>query len=625
MPLIRFFSLFILVFVGACSEQETGIKTGAPVDMFSYANTDEVIISHIDLDLTIDFEGKVLGGTAVLTLDYITPGAETLVLDARNLIIERVEAGVGEMLSETAFSLSETDPVLGEALTIDLPTGATRVKISYRSNLGATGLMWLSPEQTAGKVHPFMFSQSQAIHARSWVPLQDTPAVRFSYTATLRTPENLVALMSSSQDPDPTRDGEYHFEMPQAIPSYLMAVAVGDLEFRAISENIGVYAESYIIDAAADEFAETPEMMVANEALYGPYRWGRYDLLILPPSFPFGGMENPRLTFLTPTLVAGDRSLTNVVAHELAHSWAGNQVTNATWREPWLNEGITSYVENRVMEEVYGSERAVMEQVMAKADWLADLADFEESDELPLAALKLPEKFEDPDLGFSSVAYNKGQFFMMFLEQSYGREVFDPFLKGYFDTFAFKSLTTEDFLAYLKENLMEPNPGVVAEAVIMEWVYEPTVPASTPNPVSDIFERLDIKSAAWLAGEIETGGLETANWTTQEWLYFLNGLPGELTRDRFSSLDSAFNLTNSSNAEVAFAWYMKSLEGGYGAINDSLEKFLIRVGRGKFLYPLYGRLIETGKGEWAMEIFQEAKAGYHPIAQRRIEALFAGE
>ncbi|MHA1544135.1 MAG: M1 family metallopeptidase [Alphaproteobacteria bacterium] len=622
---MRFFSLFILVFVAACSEQETASNSATPVDMFSYANTDQVVVSHIDLDLTINFEEKVLGGTAVLTLDYITRGAETLVLDARNLSIEKVEAGVGEMLSETTFSLSETDPVLGEALTIALPGGTDRVKITYGSNLGATGLMWLSPEQTAGKVYPFMFSQSQAIHARSWVPLQDTPAVRFSYTATLRTPENLIALMSSAQDPDGVRDGEYHFVMPQAIPSYLMAIAVGDLEFRAISETIGVYAESYIIDAAVYEFGEAPDMMIANEALYGPYRWGRYDLLILPPSFPFGGMENPRLTFLTPTLVAGDRSLTNVIAHELAHSWAGNQVTNATWREPWLNEGITSYVENRVMEEVYGTERAVMEQIMAKADWMADLADFEENNELPLAALKLPEKFDDPDLGFSSVAYNKGQFFMMFLEQSYGRDVFDPFLKGYFDNFAFKSLTTEDFLAYLKENLMEPNPGVVAEAVIMEWIYEPSVPASTPNPVSDVFERLEVKSAAWLAGEIDPNGLDSAAWTIQEWLYFLNGLPDELTQDQFISLDTAFNLTNSSNAEVVFVWYMKSLKGGYGAIDDSLKKFLIRVGRGKFLYPLYARLIETGKAEWAMEIYQEARAGYHPIAQSRIETLFADE
>ena len=696
MPFFRFFSLFILVFVAACSEQETGTKSGTPVDIFSYANTDQVVVRHIDLDLTINFEEKVLGGTAVLRLDYVTPGAETLVLDARNLTIEKVEAGAGENFSETTFSLGESHALLGEALTIDLPRGAEAVKITYQSNLGASGLMWLSAEQTAGKEYPFMFSQSQAIHARSWVPLQDSPSVRFTYTATLRTPPELIALMSASQDPDGVRDGEYHFDMPQAIPSYLMAIAVGDLEFRAISEGIGVYAESYIVDQAAFEFGETPEMMVANETLYGPYRWaiharswvplqdspsvrftytatlrtppelialmsasqdpdgvrdgeyhfdmpqaipsylmaiavgdlefraisegigvyaesyivdqaafefgetpemmvanetlygpyrwGRYDMLVLPPSFPYGGMENPRMTFLTPTLVAGDRSLTNVIAHELAHSWAGNQVTNATWPDGWINEGITSYVENRVMEIVYGRERAVMEQVLAKAAWMATVEGAEDPAE---TALKYPVENETPEMYMSQVVYEKGQFFLTFLEESYGREIFDPFLKGFFDAHAFQSLTTENFQAYLKENLMDANPGVVDMAVIEEWLYAAGVPASSPNPVSDVFERLEVKSAAWLAGELATDELGSDKWTAHEWLHFINNLPGDLALEHFYTLDSAFGLTNSTNAEVAFAWYMKSLEGGYSEIGDSLRQFLIRVGRGKFLYPIY--------------------------------------
>lgn len=622
MPFFRFFSLFILVFVAACSEQETGTKSGTPVDIFSYANTDQVVVRHIDLDLTINFEEKVLGGTAVLRLDYVTPGAETLVLDARNLTIEKVEAGAGENFSETTFSLGESHALLGEALTIDLPRGAEAVKITYQSNLGASGLMWLSAEQTAGKEYPFMFSQSQAIHARSWVPLQDSPSVRFTYTATLRTPPELIALMSASQDPDGVRDGEYHFDMPQAIPSYLMAIAVGDLEFRAISEGIGVYAESYIVDQAAFEFGETPEMMVANETLYGPYRWGRYDMLVLPPSFPYGGMENPRMTFLTPTLVAGDRSLTNVIAHELAHSWAGNQVTNATWPDGWINEGITSYVENRVMEIVYGRERAVMEQVLAKAAWMATVEGAEDPAE---TALKYPVENETPEMYMSQVVYEKGQFFLTFLEESYGREIFDPFLKGFFDAHAFQSLTTENFQAYLKENLMDANPGVVDMAVIEEWLYAAGVPASSPNPVSDVFERLEVKSAAWLAGELATDELGSDKWTAHEWLHFINNLPGDLALEHFYTLDSAFGLTNSTNAEVAFAWYMKSLEGGYSEIGDSLRQFLIRVGRGKFLYPIYAGLIENGQQDLAWEIFEQAKAGYHPIAQDRIEVLFAAE
>ncbi|MEE8294716.1 MAG: M1 family metallopeptidase, partial [Sphingomonadales bacterium] len=507
----------------------------------------------------------------------------------------------------------------GQRLEIQFPEGATQVKIGYKTSPTASGLQWLSPEQTAGKTHPFLFSQSQAIHARSWVPLQDTPAVRFTYSAAIKTPPELIALMSASQDPSGERDGDYSFDMPQAIPSYLMAITVGDLEFRAISETIGVYAESYIVEEAAAEFADTPLMEAANAKLYGPYRWGRYDLLVLPPSFPFGGMENPRLSFLTPTLIAGDKSLTNVVAHELAHSWAGNQVTNSSWRDAWINEGLTSYVENRVMEDLYGKRRAVMEQVLAKEDWQRDMDEIEDP---AMTALALPETLADPDEAFTNVAYVKGQFFLNFLEDRFGREVFDAFLKSYFDHFAFQSISTADFEAYMVENLIAPNPGKVTDAEIEEWLYAAGMPATTRNVVSDAFENVTEQQTSFLGGTIGAGDLPTQNWTTHEWLFFLNTLPGDMALGRFEGLDRAFGLSNSGNAEIAFAWYMKSLEGNYPAIQDPLKGFLLRVGRGKFIYRLYQRLVDNGQRDWALEVFQEARPGYHPIAQNRIAAIF---
>ncbi|MCH7806301.1 MAG: M1 family metallopeptidase [Proteobacteria bacterium] len=621
MTFLRLITIAVLVvFTAACAEPPDQQTRSTPEDIFSYANFDQVTVRHIDLDLEVLFEEKALEGSAELTLDMVDGEASRLVLDSRDLTIYAVEALAAGLWRETPFTLGQRDPLLGQSLTIDLPEETSKVRIFYRTSPEASGLMWLSPEQTAGGKYPFMFSQSQTIHARSWAPLQDTPAVRFTYRAAIRTPAELIALMSSAQDRDGVRDGEYFFDMPQAIPSYLMAIAVGDLEFREISGNIGVYAESYIVDAAAEEFSETPLMMAANEALYGPYRWGRFDILVLPPSFPFGGMENPRLTFLTPTLIAGDKSLTNVVAHELAHSWAGNQVTNATWREPWLNEGFTSYVENRVMEVVYGRERAVMEQVLSKAGWLAELAGIEDP---AMTALVLPAEFANPDEGFSNVPYVKGQFFMMFLEEAYGREAFDPFLKSYFDHFAFQSITTEDFLEYLKENLMDKNPGVVKQAVIMEWLYQPGVPATTPSPASKVFDRVDEIRAAWLAGDLDPAGLGTDAWITHEWLRFINGLPGDLALDQFGALDSAFALSVSANAEIAFAWYMKSLEGGYQEVTEPLRAFLIRVGRGKFIYRLYERLAETGQKDWALEVYKEARPGYHPIAQARIDGILA--
>ncbi len=609
--------------VAACGDKKAeppAAEAAAPVvvgDKFTYANYDEVQATNIDLDLTVDFDSKTLEGTATLDLKRIRPDAARVVLDTNDLEIKSVETQGRGGWSAAEFTLGEDDEILGSKLEVALPKGADRVRIAYRTSPGAEGLQWLSPEQTDGKTHPYMFSQNQAINARSMAPLQDTPAVRLTYSATLRTPPELLAVMSAEQDSGP-RDGEYSFKMPQPIPSYLIAVAVGDLQFKAINDHIGVYTEQALLDAAAEEFSETPRMEEANAALYGPYRWGRYDMLVLPASFPFGGMENPRLTFLTPTLIAGDKSLTNVVAHELAHSWSGNLVTNATWRDAWMNEGFTVYVENRVMEALYGNERAAMEQALGLADLNTAI---EEAERPALTQLKLPEDLQHPDDAFSNVAYEKGAFFLRFLEQRFGREAFDPFLKSYFEHFAFKAIVTEDFLAYFEEHLHSKNPGAVTKAEIDEWVYGQGLPSTLAVPVSDAFDKVAAEQARWLAGEAGAGDLPTAEWSTHEWLHFINTLPEAVAIDQLAALDAAFNLSESKNAEIAFAWYMKAVAAGYEPAMPHLESFLMRVGRGKFIYRLYAALKENGRTAFAERVYAAARAGYHPIAQRRIDDI----
>ena len=609
--------------VAACGEKQSeapAAETGAPVvvgDKFTYANYDEVQATNVDLDLTVDFDSKTLEGTATLDLKRVKPDAARVVLDTNDLEISSVEVQGRGGWAATDFTLGEDDEILGSKLEIALPKSAERVRIAYRTSPGAEGLQWLSPEQTDGKRYPYMFSQNQAINARSMAPLQDTPAVRLTYSATLRTPPELLAVMSAEQDEGP-RDGEYSFEMPQPIPSYLIAVAVGDLQFKAINDHIGVYTEKALLDAAAEEFSETPRMEDANAALYGPYRWGRYDMLVLPASFPFGGMENPRLTFLTPTLIAGDKSLTNTVAHELAHSWSGNLVTNATWRDAWLNEGFTTYVENRVMEALYGMERAAMEQALGLAD-LKNAVD--EADRPALTQLKLPEDLQHPDDAFSNVAYEKGAFFLRFLEQRFGREAFDAFLKSYFEHFAFKAIVTEDFLAYFEERLHSNNPEAVTKAEIDEWVYGQGLPSTLAAPVSDAFDKVAAAQARWLSGETGAGDIPTAEWSTHEWLHFINTLPEAVTLDQLAALDAAFDLSASQNAEIAFAWYMKAVGAGYEPAMPQLESFLMRVGRGKFIYRLYGALKENGRTAFAERVYAAARQGYHPIAQRRIDEI----
>jgi len=593
-------------------------------DKFTYANYDKVQVSHLDLNLDVNFDEKVLDGTATLTIKRLDPSADMLVLDSKDLTIRSVQTFNGETQTHPEFAvthfLEDADPVMGSKLRIPLTADTDKIVIDYRTSPKAEGLQWLSPAQTAGKKHPYLFSQAQALNARTMAPLQDTPAVRMTYTATLRVPDELLPLMSAEQGAK-DENGEYHFNMPQPIPSYLLAIAVGDIKFKAINDHIGVYAEEYILDASAEEFSETPLMEAANSKLYGPYRWGRYDLIVLPPSFPFGGMENPRLSFMTPTLIAGDKSLTNVVAHELAHSWSGNLVTNSTWQDAWLNEGFTSYVENRVMEDLYGKERAAMEQVLSLDDVQRDIDGYKDRPEL--THLKLPADLKHTDDAFSNIAYVKGQFFLQFLEQRFGRAEFDAFLKGYFDHFAFQSITTEDFLTYLHDNLHVKNPDAVTKAEIDAWVYGPGLPDTFVPATSDAFTNVAAQSADWVSGKVKASDMKTADWSTHEWLHFLNNLPEGLSDEQFEDLDAAFSLTGTQNAEIAFAWYMQAIKGDYSDVDVELEKFLMSVGRGKFIYRLYGALNNNKDAQsWGKEVYAKARSSYHPIAQRRIDLIF---
>ena len=630
------FTLFAATALTACQGAETPTKENMPAakaeaparvitkdDKFTYANYDEVRVTHVDLNLDVNFDAKVLDGIATIDFERVKPDADVLVLDTKDLLIKSVRNFAdGKPESESDYTIDPADTVLGEALRIQLTDETDQILISYRTSPKAEGLQWLSPEQTAGKKYPFLFSQAQALNARTMAPLQDTPAVRMTYSATLRVPDGLLPLMSASQGAK-DENGEYRFEMPQPIPSYLLAIAVGDIKFKPINDHIGVYAEDYILDAAAKEFSETPQMEEANTKLYGPYRWGRYDLIVLPPSFPYGGMENPRLSFLTPTLVAGDKSLTNVVAHELAHSWSGNLVTNSSWRDAWLNEGFTSYVENRVMEELYGERRAVMEQLLDMEGLKRAIA---EATRPALTHLKLPKDMTHPDEAFTLVTYIKGANFLFFLEDRFGREKFDPFLKAWFNDNAFGAVTTEDFLTYLHDNLHKDNMDAVTKAEIDAWVYGPGLPDTARKPQSDAFDDVETVAIEWFKGG-DMKALETASqsWSTHEWLHFLNGLP-KTSQDQFAELDAAFKFTGTQNAETAFAWYMQAIKGGYEPAMPELENFLMTVGRGKFIYRLYGALKNSEREDhqiWAQDIYEAARPGYHPIAQRRIDDILS--
>ncbi len=588
------------------------------LDPLSYARYDQVRVRQLHIDLKADFASKTLSGHADLSLDWIDKAARTLDLDTRALAISKVQAlGPGGAWSTVPFTLDKNDPEKGAALHIALARQASRVRIHYRTAPTASALQWLDPVQTMSGKRPFMFSQSQPIDARSWLPLQDTPAVRFTYSARIDAPKGLRVVMSAENDPAANGKGGWRFRMPQAIPSYLLAIGIGEIDVRRLGPRSAVYAEPQRIAAAAYELADTEKMVSAAESLYGPYRWGRYDMLVLPPSFPIGGMENPRMTFLTPTMIAGDRSLVDLIAHELAHSWSGNLVTNASWKHLWLNEGITTYVTTRILEVLYGADVADMNLQLEQEEALTSLATID----LPKQALLT----RDADTSSAAhtdegLSYPKGAWFMRTLEQRAGRKAFDPFLRGWFDRNAFNSVTTEQFVAYLRSDLLAQHPHVISEAELAEWLHGPGIPASATRVASARLAALDSVRAAWLKGELSTTQLDTRQWSALEWMKFLNDIDTRASAAQLKQLDQAFALGKSRNNEVAFRFFRAAIHAGYRDIRVPLEAFLMSVGRQRFVVPLYTALQANVEDRaFGAAIYRKARPRYHPATQVSVD------
>jgi len=601
-----------LVLAGACSKQIVEkVESNEVIDSQTFADISKAKIKHLSLDIETDFDKKLIKGSAQYSFE--NNNANEIILDTEKLTIDSVLLANGK---KTDFSLGNKDAVKGQPLHIKVSAQDTIVKVYYKTSPEANALQWLDAAQTNDKKYPFLLTQGQAILTRSWIPIQDSPSIRITYDAKVKVPENLMALMSAINPKEKSLDGIYTFKMPQSIAPYLIALAVGDVVYQPIDQRTGVYAEPEMIKAATWEFANMGEMVNAAEKLYGGYPWEQFDVLVLPPSFPFGGMENPRLTFATPTVIVGDRSMTNLIAHELAHSWSGNLVTNSTWDDFWINEGFTVYFERRIMEELEGKDYADMISVIGYQDLETSMRNLPEK----YTSLKVNMKDANPDDAFSDVPYDKGYLFLKMLEDRYGREKFDQFLNKYFSSHAFKTMTTEKFVDYMKANLTNGEDDFVEE-----WIYKTGWPKDLKKPTSKLFDVVEVQFSEDINNvrkNTQPKKVNLATKSTNEWVHFIRLInPEKNTIEDLKYLDEVYNFTNSKNPEIQCAWFEKAFLMKYDAVNKNAKEFLVHVGRRKFLEPLYLALKETNQMVLANEIYTAARPNYHFVARNTIDGM----
>lgn len=630
------FSLLSLVIFLLTSCENPSVKenvSSQPIDKelikdgHSYSNIDKVNTKHLHLDLDVNFENKTIYGVARHEIEN-TKGVDTVIFDIKALEIQKVTLGKKGNEIETDFIIGQNDALLGQPLLVKIKKTTQLVNIYYKTTEKTEALDWLDAKLTNGKKSPLMYSQGQAILTRSWIPVQDAPSNRITYSADVKVPVELMAVMSAKNATKRDTSGIYHFDMKQPIPCYLIAITVGNLAYRKLGKNCGVFSEPELIRNCAYEFVDLPKMIAAAEKIYGKYQWEQYDIVVLPYSFPFGGMENPRLTFANPTLLAGDRSLVSVIAHELAHSWSGNLVTNATWDDFWLNEGFTVYFENRIMEEIYGVETANMLAIIEFQELENELKQIQKSQHPEDSKLKLSLNGRSPDDGMTSIAYVKGAFFLKTLEQKVGRTAFDNFLKSYFKKFAFKTITTEGFEEFLNQKLLTKT-----KFNTKEWLYEEGIPSNCIQLTSKRFDDVRRLADKFVSGENifkvkkKKNKITRDKFITQEWLEFIRHLPKKMDPNRMALIDKHLNFKGCGNAEIMTEWYLLGINSGYKAIRPEMKRFLCKVGRRKFLSPIYDALSKNPDDlKWAKMVFIRANMGYHYVSYTTIEEiLYPGE
>lgn len=607
-------------------------------DLSSLSNPHEVRVTHLDWNVTVDFSSSTLTAKATYTIDRVNPTVtnSSLCLDTSSLVIRSV---TDQNNKELAFKLHPLKQAhLGQQLEITLSDDDTstqeeqeqqQVTIEYSTTPACSALQWLPPAQTAGKVHPYLFTQCQAIHARSLVPCQDQPGVKMTYSAVIQVPVWAVCVMSAVLRRETVKDNLKVFEWEQKVPisSYLLAMAVGDLAKKDVSKRCAVWSEPRMVEAAAFEFAQTEDFLQAAESLAGsPYAWGRYDLLCLPPSFPYGGMENPCLTFVTPTLLAGDKSLADVIAHEIAHSWTGNLVTNATWDHFWLNEGWTTWFQRKIMARIHNDPLVIDFDAIGGYQSLQDTI---EGENLPeeFTRLVLPIGDRDPDDAYSTVAYEKGFNLLYALEKRVGSQAFEAFFQSYVAKFSYHTVNSDQFRDFFQQHF---KGNAAVDNVDWEtWYHAPGMPPETPDFDRSLSQEAENLATCWLAVDrdestIPTEPKDLKAWSSALVTCFLDKVLAETTTTPLKAktvqaMHTSYGFASSGNSEILFRYCMLAVAAEDETMIHVILHFMTSQGRMKFVRPLYRALFASRMGkDIAVPVFLSHKDFYHPIGAKMV-------
>jgi len=593
----------------------------SPVDPNSFSRPDDVKVTHMDLELDVNFQSQTLSGHVILSVEKVNADAKVLILDSRDINITSVQDF--DTKATLNFHIdSSVQQTFGQKLEIEIPAqNRLKIVIEYCTSPKATALQWLSSEQTSGKKHPFLFSQCQAIHCRSMIPCQDTPSNKVTYDAKVTAPKELNVLMSAIKDAEVVDTGDkkiHSFRQPVLIPTYLVAIVSGDLQSRQIGPRSHVWAEPDVLDRAAYEFADTESMLSTAEDVCGPYVWGVYDLLVLPPSFPFGGMENPCLTFVTPTMIAGDRSLVDLIAHEITHSWTGNLVTNSNFEHFWLNEGFTVFIERKIAGRLHGEATRNFSAIGGKKELAYAIETIGPDNQLTCLIPDLSGI--DPDDAFSTVPYEKGQTFLWYLEDIVGGIAeFDPFLKSYIANFQYRSITTDDFVKYLKHYFKDtPSAATALEKVDWNtWFHKPGMPIVFPkydDTLAKACAALREKWCDWNAkgcpepAPFSSGDLDSLSaGQTQEFLAQLL-IENPLSKAAIEKMQSLYNFNEVKNCEILFRWLRLCLKAEYEEGVPLAIKFATSQGRMKYVRPIFRDLYNWEvTRQRAIDAYEKAK------------------